>query len=68
MFESLPVATFTGRLLEDQNSNGRWDSGNFALKRQPERIFSKKLDPLRANWSLEVKFSAEPASLQKRKQ
>ncbi|MBL7807931.1 MAG: Ig-like domain-containing protein [Saprospiraceae bacterium] len=68
MFTLLPVATYTGRLLEDQNNNGRWDTGNFYLKRQPERIFSKKLDPLRANWSLDVQFSAETTVAQKRNQ
>jgi hypothetical protein len=66
--EHLPVASFTARLLEDLNGNGRWDTGDYNLKKQPEQIFIKKLDPLRANWSLEVSFSAETVLEKKRKQ
>ncbi|MBN8678050.1 MAG: Ig-like domain-containing protein [Chitinophagales bacterium] len=67
-FEQLQVAGYTGRLLEDRNKNGRWDTGNFAQKLQPETLFTKKMDPLRANWSLDVDFSAEVVSEKKRKQ
>lgn len=66
--EHLPVASYTARLLEDINGNGRWDTGDYNLKRQPEQVFIKKLDPLRANWSLEVSFSAEFVLEKKRKQ
>lgn len=45
------------RLIEDFNSNRRWDSGNYALQVQPEKVFLQKLEPLRANWEVEVKVS-----------
>lgn len=50
---------YTLRLVEDNNGNGRWDSGSFFEGRQPERIFSKKLESLRANWDLEASIRAE---------
>ncbi len=59
VFDHLQVAAYTARLVEDSNGSGRWDSGDFRTKQQPELVFNKKLDALRANWELEVKFSTE---------
>ncbi|MDQ6758042.1 MAG: Ig-like domain-containing protein [Bacteroidota bacterium] len=28
------------RILFDENKNGKWDPGNFALKKQPEKVYS----------------------------
>lgn len=58
IFNSLQAATYTTRLIEDRNANGRWDSGDYFAHLQPEQIFSKKLDPLRANWELEATMRA----------
>ncbi len=58
MFSSLQAATYTARLIEDRNGNGRWDSGDYFAHLQRESIFSKKLDPLRANWELEASMRA----------
>ncbi|MDO8368918.1 MAG: Ig-like domain-containing protein [Saprospiraceae bacterium] len=68
VFNQLQVAAYNARLIEDLNQNGRWDTGDFTTQRQPERIFNKKLDPLRANWELEVSFSTESISEKKKKQ
>lgn len=68
LFKYLQVATYSVRLIEDSNRNGRWDTGDFTAKRQPEKVFGKKLDALRANWELEASFSAEAAEEKKRKQ
>ncbi len=45
------------KVIEDDNNNKRWDTGNFYEKRQAEKIylFSKTLD-VRANWDLEEKW------------
>jgi hypothetical protein len=67
-FNALQVAAYSARLVEDRNKNGRWDTGDFENNRQPERIFNKKMDPLRANWDLEVSFSTEGGTEKKRKQ
>jgi hypothetical protein len=45
---------YTVKIIEDLNRNRVWDTGDYDLKRQPERIFSKKLEQLRSNWELEA--------------
>jgi len=68
VFNHLQVAAYSARLIEDLNGNGRWDTGDFATQRQPEGVFNKKIDPLRANWELEVTFSTEVVNDKKKKQ
>ena len=67
IFKHLQVAGYSARLIEDSNGNGRWDTGDFRTKKQPELVFIKKMDPLRANWELEVNFSTEEVSEKKKK-
>ena len=42
----------------DENNNGKWDAGNYSLKRQAEKIikFSKVLE-MRANWEMEEEWN-----------
>jgi len=41
-------------LIEDRNSNRRWDTGNFLQQRQPERVwYFPPIVELRANWEVE---------------
>jgi uncharacterized protein (DUF2141 family) len=42
------------RILYDDNNNGKWDPGNYQLRRQPERVvaLTQKLG-VRANWDNE---------------
>lgn len=68
VFQYLPVAAYTVRLILDRNQNGRWDSGDYDALQQPELIYTQKLDPLRANWDLEAVFSTEPVNPKTRKQ
>lgn len=56
VFSKLPAATYTLLLVEDRNANGFWDTGNYPLRRQPERVFTKKLEQLRANWEIETEW------------
>lgn len=58
IFTNLVAAAYTARLIEDRNGNGRWDTGDYFARRQPEPIFTKKLDPLRANWEVEASMQA----------
>lgn len=41
------------RIVEDANKNGRWDTGNYFKKQQPEKVylFQKEFD-VRANWDI----------------
>lgn len=46
-------------VIEDENKNGKWDSGSFKKKTQPEKIFTyKEVYQLKGGWDLdvEVKF------------
>ena len=39
----------------DDNKNGEWDSGDFRLKTQPERIINfKDVYELKGAWELEI--------------
>ena len=53
----LPPGEYGLELIEDNNANGFWDSGNYLQAQQPERIFVKTLEKLRANWDLEVSWN-----------
>ena len=56
-FDYLAPTTFYLRLYIDQNADGKWTTGDWQQKRQPEPIyyFPKKLK-LRANWDFEETF------------
>ncbi len=56
-FPLLPPATYQVRLITDRNGNGQWDTGNYDLKRQPEPIYLKELEQLRANWDLDAEIN-----------
>ena len=55
--QKLEPAAYQIRIISDLNQNGKWDTGNYRQKIQPEPLFLKKLERLRANWDLEVSFS-----------
>jgi hypothetical protein len=57
LFEYLKPTTYYLRLYIDDNGDGKWTTGDWILKRQPERIYyyPKKLK-LRANWDFEELF------------
>jgi hypothetical protein len=53
-FNTLPPGDYSLQIITDLNNNGRWDTGNYDLKRQPEPIVQRKFtQQLRANWKLE---------------
>ena len=56
-FEYLAPTTYYLRLYIDLDGDGKWTTGDWLLKRQPEPIyyFPKKLK-LRANWDFEENF------------
>ena len=50
-FEFLSPGMFLVRVTKDVNKNGKWDTGNFLLRRLPEAIkyFADEIE-IRANW------------------
>lgn len=67
LFPRLPVAPWLARVFHDSNQNGRWDTGDYYLHRQPEANFTKKIEGLRANWELSVDFSLNPGEKEQKK-
>lgn len=67
VFTKLQPATFTATLIADENGNGRWDAGDYFAHRQPEQVFTRKLEALRANWEVEAQLDAD-TDKKKRKQ
>lgn len=50
-----PPGDYEIRILYDENGNGRWDTGNYWLKIQPEKIVSNaRKYTIRANWDNEI--------------
>jgi uncharacterized protein (DUF2141 family) len=59
-FENITPGNYYVRIIYDENENGKWDTGNFLKRRQPEEVvyFPKLLD-IRANWTLNETFVLE---------
>ena len=53
-FEYIKPDTYYARLFIDENSNGKWDTGNYKEKRQAEKVYYFPFDiELRAFWDVE---------------
>lgn len=51
VFDNLNPGKYQARVIFDNNENGKWDTGSFLEKRQPEKIsYYPTLIELRANW------------------
>ncbi|WP_373058584.1 Ig-like domain-containing protein [Zunongwangia sp. H14] len=59
-FQNLKPGEFFMRLVFDRNKNGKWDTGDYLKKRQPEHIeyFPDTLE-VRANWDQNEQFILE---------
>ena len=66
-FNFVPAGEIKFRVIEDQNGNGKWDTGNVVERRQPERAEIYANDEgedtfaTKANW--EVEFSIDMNTL-----
>jgi hypothetical protein len=60
LFEDLIPGEYTIRVTEDNNGNGRWDTGDLYRQIQPERIKSYD-NPIRIrpNWDLKLSIKAD---------
>ena len=56
---TLPTGNYSVRIIHDLNKNGRWDTGNYDAKRQPESIFTKPIEELRAGWEVVATISVK---------
>lgn len=56
-FNSLEPANYVLRVIFDENGNGKWDTGSYLGKKQPERVsYYPGLIEIRANWEKEENF------------
>jgi hypothetical protein len=52
-----PPGEYEIRILMDTNGNGKWDTGNYWKKLQPEKVITRKQRmQIRANWDNELKL------------
>ncbi len=57
-YEYLNPRSYRLKVIEDLNSNGEWDTGNYLKHEQPERVFYYKENLIvRANWDVDVKWN-----------
>lgn len=56
--EKIVPGKYNLRLLQDSNGNGKWDTGDYIKKLQPEKMlyYSKPLD-VRQNWDLDAEWN-----------
>ena len=56
------------RVFEDRNNNGKWDTGDFSKREQPENVyyFSSELQ-LRTNWDMSQSWNVTSLDLYKQK-
>ncbi|PVW14142.1 Ig-like domain-containing protein [Marixanthomonas spongiae] len=57
LFKNINPGTYYVRVVFDENSNKKWDTGRFLTRQQPERVlyYPSQLE-VRANWSLNETF------------
>ena len=58
-FPKLLPGIYTIEFIEDLNKDGKWTTGNYDAKRQPERFFTQKLEELRAQWDVEATIAGK---------
>lgn len=57
IFRNLTPAKYKVRLIYDDNKNRKWDTGNFLLKLQPEKVvYYPSILDVRANWEVTETF------------
>lgn len=67
-FEFLIPGTYYLRAVADANGNGKWDTGDYVLKRQPEQVYYRPESVrLRANWVVEESWNVNLVPLIKQK-
>lgn len=69
LFNNLPLNRYYARIIMDANGNGKWDTGEYESKRQPEEVFyyPKYFDIITKNWESEEDWNIYDTPLFKQK-
>ena len=68
LFFDLKPDKYYARIVLDTNANGKWDTGNYALKRQPEEVYYlPKMLEIPANWGVEEYWDIKAVPLYQQK-
>lgn len=68
LFMDLKPEKYYARLVVDENENGKWDTGNYAEKRQPEQVYySPKLYEIMQNWNVEETWNVLATPIERQK-
>ena len=59
-FSNLETGSYFVRIITDSNLNGRWDTGDYWQKTQPESVFNSNSVSIRANWDNELQIDFNP--------
>jgi uncharacterized protein (DUF2141 family) len=60
-FRYLKPGQYKLKTILDRNANGKWDTGNFAEKIQPEEVLFYTPDiQVRSNWEYEIEWIIQP--------
>ncbi len=56
-YEYLHPKKYILKIIVDSNNNGKWDTGNYLKKIQPERVlyYSKEIN-IRSNWEIDINW------------
>jgi len=58
-YQTIETGVYAVRIIQDNNANGKWDTGNYDNKSQPEPLFTRKLEEVRAGWEVDATVSAD---------
>lgn len=68
LFMDLKPDKYYARIILDANANGRWDTGNYSEKRQPEAVYySPKMYQIMQNWQIEETWNVFAAPFARQK-
>jgi len=59
VFPALLPGKYSLKVIEDLDGNGRWSTGNYDKKIQPERISTASIEELRAGWDVEAEVKID---------
>ena len=59
-YDYLSARKYVLKAIQDTNGNGKWDTGNYLQKKQPEKVFYfSKILELKTNWMMEEEWVIE---------